>query len=115
MHAHDNGNEEARQLIAAMQMLRLATELSTPRKPAPKTDDGQPRPVPAVRVLRRQPAGSRCSAVAVLRVPPRDAADRFKLSPLAPRQSLQRARNDRPPKPDLRRPPRPPRTIGGFC
>ena len=57
MHAHDKGNEEARQLIAAVQMLRLATELSTPHKPAPKTDDGQPRPVPAARVQRRQPFG----------------------------------------------------------
>ena len=34
MHAHDNDNEKARQLIAAMQTLRLATELSTAALPA---------------------------------------------------------------------------------
>ncbi len=83
MHAHDNDNEEARQLTAAMQTLRRATELSTAAPPgqlnaaslsnrqcqpgpaqhaaaplaAPKIDDGQPRPVPAARGQRRQPLG----------------------------------------------------------
>ena len=55
MHAHDNGNEEARQLNAAMQMLRLATELSTPRKPALKADDGQPRRGPGPGRGQHQP------------------------------------------------------------
>ena len=65
-------------------------------------------PIMPVRQIRAGPpicAQRTRSAFAVLRVPARDAADRFKLPPRAPRQSRQRARNDRPPIPDPRRSP----------
>ena len=44
MHAHDNDNEKARQLIAAMQTLRLATELSTAAQPAKPASQASRRP-----------------------------------------------------------------------
>ena len=44
MHAHDNDNEKARQLIAAMQTLRLATELSIAAPPAKPASQASRRP-----------------------------------------------------------------------
>ena len=44
MHAHDNDNEKARQLIAAMQTLRLAAELSTAAQPAKPASQASRRP-----------------------------------------------------------------------
>ena len=59
MHAHDNDNEKARQLTAAMQTLRLATELSIAAPPgqldAASLSDRQCQPGPARRRAASRP------------------------------------------------------------
>ena len=59
MHAHDDDNEKAFQLIAAMQTLRLAAELSTAAPPgqldAASLSDRQCQPSPARRRAASRP------------------------------------------------------------